>query len=46
MALTVTNLVLDPEGDQRLLGDHQVLVSDLVHEDNKGSSNESKDSSD
>ena len=34
----VTNLVLDPEGDQRLLGDQQVLVSDLVHEDGKKNS--------
>ena len=42
----VTNLVLDLEGDQRLLGDHQVQVSDLICEDNKGSSSESEDSSD
>ena len=42
----VTNLVSDPEGDQRLLGDHQVQVSDLIHEDDKGSSSESEDSSD
>ena len=42
----VTNLVLDPEGDQRLLGDPQVQVSDLVRADNEGSSSESKDSSD
>ena len=33
----VTNLVSDPEGDRRLLGDHQVQVSDLIHEDNKRS---------
>ena len=42
----VTNLVLDPEGDQRLLGDPQVQVSDLVHVDNKGSSGGGGDSSD
>ena len=42
----VTNLVSDPEGDQRLLGDCQVQVSDLVHEDNERSSSEGKDSSD
>ena len=42
----VTNLVSDPEGDRRLLGDPQVQVSDLVCADNKGSSSESKDSSD
>ena len=42
----VTNLVLDSEGDQRLLGDPQVQVSDLVHADDKGSSSESEDSSD
>ena len=42
----VTNLVLDPEGDRRLLGDPQVQVSDLVHADDEGSSSESKDSSD
>ena len=41
----VTNLVLDLEGDQRLLGDQQVLVSDLVHEDNEGRSSSSEDSS-
>ena len=41
----VTNLVSDPEGDQRLLGDHQVLVSDLIHQDNEGSSSKSKDPS-
>ena len=42
----VTNLVLDPEGDQRLLGDPQVQASDLVCADDEGSSSESKDSSD
>ena len=42
----VTNLVSDPEGDQRLLGDQQVQISDLVHEDDERSSSESKDSSD
>ena len=42
----VTNLVLDPEGDQRLLGDCQVQVSDLICEDDKGSSSKSEDSSD
>ena len=42
----VTNLVLDPEGDRRLLGDPQVQASDLVCVDNKGSSSESEDSSD
>ena len=42
----VTNLVLDLEGDQRLLGDPQVQASDLVHEDNERSSSESEDSSD
>ena len=42
----VTNLVLDLEGDQRLLGDQQVQVSDLIHEDNKRSSSKSEDSSD
>ena len=42
----VTNLGSDPEGDQRLLGDQQVQVSDLVCEDNEGSSSESEDSSD
>ena len=42
----VTNLVLDPEGDRRLLGDPQVQASDLVHEDDERSSSESKDSSD
>ena len=41
----VTNLVSDPEGDRRLLGDQQVQVSDLVREDNKRSSSKSKDSS-
>ena len=42
----ITNLVSDPEGDQRLLGDCQVQVSDLIREDDEGSSSESKDSSD
>ena len=42
----VTNLVLDPEGDQRLLGDPPVQASDLVRADNEGSSSESEDSSD
>ena len=42
----VTNLVSDPEGDQRLLGDPQVQASDLVHAEDKGSSSESEDSSD
>ena len=42
----VANLVLDPEGDQRLLGDPQVQASDLVCVDNEGSSSESEDSSD
>ena len=42
----VTNLVLDPEGDRRLLGDPPVQVSDLVRADNEGSSSKSKDSSD
>ena len=42
----VTNLVLDPEGDRRLLGDPQVQASDLVHADNEGSSSKSEDSSD
>ena len=42
----VTNLVLDLEGDQRLLGDPQVQVSDLICEDNERSSSKSKDSSD
>ena len=42
----VTNLVSDPEGDRRLLGDPQVQASDLVRADNEGSSSESKDSSD
>ena len=42
----VTNLVLDLEGDRRLLGDPQVQASDLLRADNKGSSSESKDSSD
>ena len=42
----VTNLVLDPEGDRRLLGDPQVQVSDLVCADDERSSSESEDSSD
>ena len=42
----VTNLVLDLEGDRRLLGDPQVQVSDLVRVDDEGSSSESEDSSD
>ena len=42
----VTNLVLDPEGDRRLLGDPQVQASDLVHADDEESSSESEDSSD
>ena len=42
----VTNLVSDLEGDRRLLEDLQVQFSDLVCEDNKGSSSESEDSSD
>ena len=42
----VTNLVSDPEGDQRLLGDPQVQVSDLVRADDEGSSRKSEDSSD
>ena len=42
----VINLVSDPEGDRRLLGDPQVQVSDLVRADDEGSSSESKDSSD
>ena len=42
----VTNLVLDPEGDQRLLGDPQVQVSDFVREDDERSFSESEDSSD
>ena len=42
----VTNLVSDLEGDQRLLGDHQVQVSDLVRADDEGSSSKSEDSSD
>ena len=42
----VTNLVSDPEGDQRLLGDPQVQASELVRADDEGSSSESKDSSD
>ena len=42
----VTNLVSDPEGDRRLLGDPQVQASDLVHLDDKGSSSKSEDSSD
>ena len=42
----VTNLVSDPEGDQRLLGDPQVQASDLICVDDKGGSSESEDSSD
>ena len=42
----VTNLVLDLEGDQRLLGDPQVQASDLVREDDERSSSDSEDSSD
>ena len=42
----VTNLVLDLEGDRRLLGDPQVQASDLVRVGDEGSSSESKDSSD
>ena len=42
----VTNLVSDLEGDRRLLGDPQVQASDIVCADDKGSSSESKDSSD
>ena len=42
----VTNLVSDPEGDRRLLGDPQVQVSDLVCADDERSSSESEDSSD
>ena len=42
----VTNLVSDPEGERRLLGDPQVQASDLVYADNEGSSSESEDSSD
>ena len=42
----VTNLVSDPEGDRRLLGDPQVQASDLICADNKGSFRKSEDSSD
>ena len=42
----VTNLVSDPEGDRRLLGDPQVQASDLIRVDDKGSSSKSEDSSD
>ena len=42
----VTNLVLDLEGDRRLLGDPQVQASELVCVDDEGSSSESEDSSD
>ena len=42
----VTNLVSDPEGDQRLLGDPQVQASDPVRVDDEGSSSKSEDSSD
>ena len=41
----VTNLVLDPEEDRRLLGDPQVQASDLIHADDERSSSKSKDSS-
>ena len=44
--VVVTNLVSDLEGDQRLLGDPQVQASDLVCEDDEGSSSKSKDSAD
>ena len=39
-------LVSDLEGDQRLLGDPQVQVSDLVRVDDERSSSKSEDSSD
>ena len=42
----VTNLVSDPEGDRRLLGDPQVQASDLIRADDEGSSSESENSSD
>ena len=42
----VTNLVLDLERDQRLLGDPQVQASDLICADDEGSSSKSGDSSD
>ena len=42
----VTNLVSDPEGDRRLLGDPQVQASELVRADDEGSPSESEDSSD
>ena len=42
----VTNLVSDPEGDRRLLGDPQVQASDLIRADDEGSSSKSEDSSD
>ena len=42
----VTNLVSDPEGDQRLFGDPQVQASDLVCADDEGNSSKSEDSSD
>ena len=41
----VTNLVLDLEGDQKLLGDPQVQASDLICADDEGSSSKSEDSS-
>ena len=46
VGVLVTNLVSDLEGDQRLLGDPQVQVSDLVCVDDEGSSSKSEDSSD
>ena len=41
----VTNLVLDLEGDRRLLGDHQVQASDLIRADDERSSSKNEDSS-
>ena len=41
----VTNLVSDPEGDQRLLGDPRVQASDLICADNERSFSKSEDSS-
>ena len=46
VGVLVTNLVSDPEGDQRLLGDPQVQASDLIRVDDERCSSESKDSSD
>ena len=46
LGVLVTNLVSDPEGDQRLLGHQQVQVSDLVCEDDERRSSKSEDSSD